>query len=198
LSWPLEAVLALCKLAVRGRGEKRPRACPGLRWRPGTVIRWQWHQALVTPRAVVADLHRQVRLQVMANGRSAADHPREVRRILQTAVGAFARRCIAGRSQPITPADAMIGLACQSLGHAGVCTAGRQRPCLGRASPVSLATEFGRWLPCGPMVLARFRTTVFRQRGPVMGRLLVTKLVLPIGREQVLPVVEALLAEVPT
>ncbi len=143
----------------------------------------------------------------MADGRSAADHPREVRLILQKTVGAFVGQAarIGGRSQPIGRGDAMLGLALELLGlalellgPAWVCRTGRLRSSLGSAALVSLTTVFQRWLPCGRKVLARSRASVFGHRGPVVSRLLVTKLVLAVGREQVLTVIEALVPAVRT
>jgi hypothetical protein len=81
--------------------------------------------------------------------------------------------------------------------HAGICRSGRRRPRLQQAAVVPLFTEFERWLPRGWIVLARRRAMVFGGTSPAVRRLLVTELVLPISREQVLAVVESLIPGVP-
>lgn len=109
-------------------------------------------------------------------------------------VGAFAGPAarVGGPWQAIVPADATAGLRLAALGHAWIYRSGRRRPSLRQAALVPIAPWCEWRRPRDRIILAWRRTMVFGRARPAIWRLLVTKLVVPIGREQVLAVVGAL------
>jgi hypothetical protein len=79
------------------------------------------------------------------------------------------------------------------LGPAGICRSRRRRSCAGPAALIPLVAEFARWLPRDGILGPHRGTMVLGRAGPAMGRLLFTDLILPVGREQILAVVGALI-----
>jgi hypothetical protein len=129
--------------------------------------------------------------------RSVADHSRGVSGISAITVGAFAGPAARlGRPwQAIVPAGATARLKLVAFGPARTYRSGRRHSSFRHAALVPIAAWYDRRRPRDRILLARWRTKVFGRARPAMRRLLITKLVVAIGRKQVLAVVGALIPE---